>query len=134
MTNIYNPKKYGLLLAATLPAVIETDAENERMTEILNGLMNKGEENLSPEENRLFDLIVRLIEDYERKAHPIEPAPPYLVLQRLMEVRNVRQKDLLHIFGSDGIASEVVNGKRGISKAHAKALAEYFGVSVELFI
>jgi HTH-type transcriptional regulator/antitoxin HigA len=51
-----------------------------------------------------------------------------------MQARGVRQKDLLHIFKSDGIASEVINGKRSISKAQAKALAEFFDVSVDLFI
>jgi plasmid maintenance system antidote protein VapI len=30
--------------------------------------------------------------------------------------------------------SDLVNGKRGISKAQAKKLAEYFRISVELFI
>ena len=42
--------------------------------------------------------------------------------------------DLWKLFGSKGVASEVVNGKRGISKAQAKALAEFFHVSPELFI
>jgi HTH-type transcriptional regulator/antitoxin HigA len=46
----------------------------------------------------------------------------------------LKQSDLLHIFGSSGIASEVFNGKRAISKAQAKKLAEHFKVSVELFI
>ena len=37
-------------------------------------------------------------------------------------------------FGSKGIASEVLNGKRGISKTHARALADYFHVPADLFI
>ena len=51
-----------------------------------------------------------------------------------MEQRDLKQNNLLHIFGSSGITSEVVNGKRSISKAQAKKLAEFFKVSVELFI
>jgi HTH-type transcriptional regulator/antitoxin HigA len=46
----------------------------------------------------------------------------------------LRQRDLLGIFGSDGIASEVVNGKRNISRTQAKALAEFFYLPIELFI
>jgi hypothetical protein len=38
------------------------------------------------------------------------------------------------IFESRGRVSEVVNGKRAISKAQAKALGEFFKVSPELFI
>jgi HTH-type transcriptional regulator / antitoxin HigA len=38
------------------------------------------------------------------------------------------------IIGSKGVVSEVVNGKRSISKAQAKALGEFFNVSPLLFI
>ena len=51
-----------------------------------------------------------------------------------MEENGYKQSDLRHVFGSSGIASEVVNGKRSISKAQAKKLAEFFKVSIELFI
>ena len=130
----FDPRKYGFLLAQTLPAVIETEADNERMLEAVNQLMSKGEDRLAPEEQTLLRLMVRLIEDFEAQAYALEPGPPHLTLQRLMEARGLRQKDLLPIFGSDGIASEVCNGKRGISKTHAKKLAAYFGVPLDLLI
>jgi HTH-type transcriptional regulator/antitoxin HigA len=38
------------------------------------------------------------------------------------------------LFGSKGVASEVLNGKRSISKAQAKKLAAFFHVSADLFI
>lgn len=127
-------RKYGRLLAKTLPKPIETEAENERMLEVVNKLMSKGEEKLTPEENALLELLFTLIEKFEEEHYPIPEAPPDAVLRTLMEDRGLRQKDLIHIFGSSGIASEVVNGKRAISKAQAKALGEFFGMSAELFI
>ncbi|MEW6209677.1 MAG: helix-turn-helix transcriptional regulator [Acidobacteriota bacterium] len=36
--------------------------------------------------------------------------------------------------GSKGYASDIINGKREISKSQARKLAEFFNVSVELFI
>jgi HTH-type transcriptional regulator / antitoxin HigA len=39
----------------------------------------------------------------------------------------------LPVFGSQGIVSEVLSGKRSISKAQAKALGEFFKVSPTLF-
>jgi HTH-type transcriptional regulator/antitoxin HigA len=51
-----------------------------------------------------------------------------------MEQNDLRQADLMKIFGSRGRVSEVVNGKRAISKSQAKALGEFFKVSPELFI
>jgi HTH-type transcriptional regulator/antitoxin HigA len=51
-----------------------------------------------------------------------------------MEEHDLRQRDLLDILGSRGIASEVVNGKRAISKTQAKKLAALFHVPADLFL
>ncbi len=135
MAATYNPKKYGKLLAETLPAIIESEEENERTLEIVSRLMKKGEDNLSPEETSLFRLLVKLVEDFEETAYPMsENSTPLSTLKFMMEQHNLKQADLLEIFGSKGIASEVINGKRAISKTHAKKLAEKFKVSAELFI
>jgi len=129
-------KKYGMLLAETLPGIIETEEENERALEFVNRLMSKGEGNLSPEENSLLRLLVRLIEDFEEKAYPEvgSSSTPRDVLAFLMEQQGLKQKDLVDIFSSSGTISQVLNGAREISKAQAKALAERFKVSAELFI
>ena len=49
-------------------------------------------------------------------------------------VRGLKQADLLPVFKSSGYASDVISGRRAISKACARKLAAFFGVSVELFI
>lgn len=116
-----------------MPRVIETEEENDRMLAEVEKLMIKGE-NLSPEEDALLRLMATLIQDFEEKFYKPEEATPLEVLLHLMDVRDLKQSDLLEIFGSRGIASEVINGKRGISKTQAKALAKFFGVSLELFI
>lgn len=126
-------QKYGKLLARTLPAVIETEDEHEHFLAEIEKLIDK-EAKLSPEEDKLFDLMTALVESFEEKNYPIPDAPPHEVLQELMRSRGLKQRDLLDIFGSDGIASEVVNGKRNISRTHAKSLAEYFHVPADLFI
>ena len=93
----FDPRKYAVLLAQTLPAVSSTEADNERMLEAVNKLMSKGEDRLAPEERKLLRLMVRLIEDFEAQAYRIEPGPPYLTLQRLMEARGVRQGLTAHL-------------------------------------
>lgn len=117
----------------TIPQVIENDDELDRAEEIVTALLKKGE-NLSPEEDKLLDLLSDLIEAYEDKHYPIPDLLPHQTLKCLMEDHEIKQSALLPIFGSSGIASEVVNGKRSISKAQAKKLAAFFNVSVELFI
>lgn len=129
------PEKYGALLASTLPSVINDNDEHERVLGIVEKLMSKGEESLSPEEEKLLDLLANLIEEYESRIYPILPeSTPLEMLLFLMKENELKQKDLLEVFGSDGIASEVINGKRAISKTHAKKLAERFKVSADLFI
>lgn len=126
--------KYRRLLSRTLPGVIETEAENERMLAEIEKLLDKGEDSLTPEENKLLALMVRLVEDYEHEHYPMKNAAPHQVLQELMQARGLRQRDLITVFGSSGYASDVVNGKRGISKEQAKRLGEFFHVSPEAFI
>jgi HTH-type transcriptional regulator / antitoxin HigA len=117
----------------TMPVIIESEAENERMLKVIEKLMDKGE-HLSPEEEKLLKLLTRLVEDFEGRYYHPRDASPLEVLQHLMESRAVKQTHLWELFGSKGIASEVLNGKRAISKTHARALADYFHVPADLFI
>ena len=131
----YNPKIYGMLLADTLPAVIESDAEYERIEEVFDKLISKGEEKMSPEENRLFGLLANLLEEYEaRTLEPIPDFTPRELLASLMRTNNLKQTDMTETFGTQSIVSEVLNGKREITKLQAKALAERFAIKIEAFI
>ena len=116
-----------------MPVVIETEEENLRMLAIVEKLMKKGED-LSAEEEKLLKLLARLIEDFEQRYYQPPEAEPLEVLHHLMEARGVKPSQLWEVFGSKGIASEVLNGKRGISKTQARALANYFHVPVDLFV
>lgn len=131
-TTDLNEKTYAQLLGRTLPHVIRTDEECERLTGELMRLDER--ERLSPEEKELAELLTVLIDEYEERRYPIRKASPQQTLKHLMEARRLMQKDLWKVFGSKGITSEVFHGKRGISKAQAKKLAEFFHVSIELFI
>jgi HTH-type transcriptional regulator/antitoxin HigA len=128
-----DPTRYKRLLSRTMPVVIETEEENERMLAVVEKLMAKGED-LSPEEEKLLKLLAKLIQDFEETFYKPGEATPLEVLTHLMESRGLKQTHLWDVFGSKGIASEVLSGKRGISKAHARALADFFHVPAELFI
>ncbi len=125
-------KAYGQLLRRTLPHIIRTDDECERLTSELLRLDEI--EALSPEEKELAELLTVLIDAYEERRYPIPKSSPRQTLHHLMEARNLTQKDLWKIFGSKGITSEVFHGKRSMSKTQAKKLARFFHVSAELFI
>jgi len=125
-------KTYGQLLRRTLPHVIRSEEECERLTSELLRLDER--EDTSREEKELAELLTVLIDDYEERRYPIPKASPQQTLQHLMEVRSLTQKDLWKVFGSKGITSEVFHGKRSISKTQAKKLATFFHVSADLFI
>ncbi len=128
----FNSKIYGTLLAETVPTVIDSDAEYKRLEDIFAGLFK---ENRSLEEDKLFDLLANLLEDYENRTLPVlKESSPLDTLKFLMKENNLKQRDLVGIFSSQGIVSEVLSGKREINKKHAKLLAERFSVSVELFV
>ena len=86
------------------------------------------------EEDALLALLVSLIQAYEQRHYAMGEVSPDQVLRHLMEKRGLRQADLVPLFKSSGYVSDVVNGKRAISKAQARKLAAFFGVSAELFI
>lgn len=128
-----NPQKYGKLLSKTLPAIIKTEEENDRAISIVEELLSKGER-LSSEENALLELLGKLIADFEEKFYQPRDASPQEVLIELMNARGLKQKDLTEVLGSKSRVSEVISGKREITKIQAKGLADFFNVSAELFI
>ncbi len=134
MTTNYDPRLYGNLLVDYLPGVIQTEEENDRAIEFAGRLMKKGERR-SPEETKLLDLLITLIEAFEEKAYPMgETSNPAVAVRELMREHELKQTDMLEIFGSQGVVSQVLNGKREISKAQARKLSERFRLPIDVFI
>jgi len=125
---------YGHLLGQVHPTVPHTEEDNERLVAMVEELGQEGRI-LSPEQKELLELLLVLIQDFERAHYaPKRPARPHTMVRELMRANNLKPKDMHEIFGSKGTTSEVLRGKRGISKAAAKALAARFNVSTDLFL
>ena len=101
-----DPKRYGRLLARKLPAVIRTEEENERLIAELEQF-DKRHDELTPEEREYSELLTVLIEAFEDANYALEGSTSDSRLRSLMEEHGLRQRDLLDVFGSRGIASEV---------------------------
>jgi len=130
--SVLNPAKYGRLCGAVIPKAIENDEEFDRLTEQMEELDFK--ENSTPEEQALAAMLSVLVQDYDDKHHKLPETTPDRIVRVLMENRGLKQVDLLPIFGSRSVASDVINGKREPSKAHIRKLAEFFRVPAELFL
>jgi HTH-type transcriptional regulator/antitoxin HigA len=88
----------------------------------------------SPEEKRLIELLTLPIEDFEQKHYRFENATPVDILRHLVEANRLRRADLVDVFGTPSIVSEVLHGKWNLAMSHIVKLSKRFGVSPALFI
>src|ERR1700722_12092244 len=88
-------KRYGRPLAKAAPCVITTEEEHKRALATVESLLEKGERNMTPEEDALLDLLTSLIRDYEASAYPPRvKSRPHQMVAFLPEQRNLRPTDL----------------------------------------
>jgi len=129
-----NRQKYARLANRIVVKAIESEEEYDRMVAAVERLMDKGEANQSPEESALLETLAILIQAYDDRHHPLPETPPHRMLSYQLQSSGRSRQDLLPVFGTRGRISEVLNGKRAISKEQAKKLASFFKVSADLFI
>ena len=97
----------------------------------MNGLIDAG---AGAEDHPLAGLLAvlgGLIGDYDAQ-HRLPEAPPAAILRLLMEQHGLRQGDLPEV-GSQGVVSEILNGRRNLNLGQIRRLAERFGVAPATF-
>jgi HTH-type transcriptional regulator/antitoxin HigA len=113
------------------PKVIKTTAEHElaiaRIEELFTAKPGtpKGDE---------LELLILLVETYEAKEFPIDLPDPIEAIRFRMQQANLKQKDLIPIFGSKSKVSEVLNGKRELSLSMIRKLASELGIPTEVLL
>ncbi len=104
----------------------------------MNYLIDSGAGDESNPSTSLLDYVGELIERYENKHFnlnkEIEKVDACSMLKYLMGQHELKQKDLKPIFGSQGIVSEILNGKRQLTLKQIQKLSDFFNVSVQVFI
>ena len=107
----------------------EYDAAVERMNELLD--------EIGTDENHplysLLDTLGTLIEAYEEEHHAIPDANGAEVLRFIMDEHGLTQSELPEV-GSQGVVSEILNGKRELNVRQIRALAKRFNVSASAFV
>jgi HTH-type transcriptional regulator/antitoxin HigA len=124
-------KRLQALLSREKPEGISGERQNLLYIERLEKLTAK--KSVTTAEKKLIALLTVLIEEYEAKHDPVPNAEPRAIVRHLMEAHNLRQKDLLDVFGTESIASEIVRGKRELTKQHIRRLSNKFNVSPAVF-
>ncbi len=115
---------------------VQTEKQYDAALAFLTPLAVRAENRLDSGEKAYLAALSQFVEDYERDRHRIDTAglSPLETLTYLMRQNAMRPVDLGAVLGSRSLASQVLNAKRELSKAHILALAAHFRVAPGLFI
>lgn len=112
---------------------ISNEADYDRAVEQMNELIDIVGTNEDDPLYEFLDTLGTIIHAYEEKNFPMPAVNGAEVLEYLMEEHGLRQVDLSEV-GSQGVLSEILNGKRELNVRQIRALARRFGVSPTVFI
>ena len=87
----------------------------------------------TPEFDEL-DVLTTLVEAYEEKYYQIALPTPMSAIKFRMEQLGLKQSDLIPYIGSKSKVSEVLSGKRALSKQMIRALYEGLNIPLEVLI
>ncbi len=132
MTLTFDSDKYSSLLSQYQPRIIKNEDENEIFLEIVESLLSRN--NLTPEEDTLLELLVKLIEDFEQTHYQINASTPHSRLLHLMDARNLKPVDLVEIMDTIEIVTQILNNQLEITKKQAEDLGNFFHVNPSLFL
>jgi HTH-type transcriptional regulator/antitoxin HigA len=111
---------------------ITSERDYDFAVRALNALLDAGaadeEHKLAP----LVDALSEFIGDYDDVHYQLPEVAPADVLKYLMLENDVKQSDLTEI-GSQGVVSEILNGKRELNTRQISALSKRFNVSPAVF-
>jgi HTH-type transcriptional regulator/antitoxin HigA len=127
-----DPELYIHLIRQALPIPPETEEDDHRLVEILSGLDERND--LSPEEKTFAELLTIVIENFEDKHYALPKVAPHEALRALMEDRSLQHRDIAEVIGNKGLTTEILAGRRQISKAVARRLSDRLSVPVEIFL
>jgi HTH-type transcriptional regulator/antitoxin HigA len=126
-------KTWSVLQDQVFIKPIRSEDDYDKMVALANELadhLGAGEE--SPLHD-IFGVVTDLIEVWESHHVDIPMAEPRELLRYLMETHDLKQKDLADI-ASQTVISDILAGRRAISKNVAKALSVRFGMEISAFI
>ena len=128
------PKDYAGLCRTLTPRPIHDQAELENVTEITDAMA--GHE-LTPDQEDYFDLLCRLIEDYDKEHAQLDtPKVTALdALQHLLDANDMNAADLARLLDVHRtLGAMILRGERQLTLAHVRTLAKRFCVSADLFL
>lgn len=121
----------GLVRAFPLVS-IRDDAHLAEALVVIDALTDKAERSLA--EETYLGALTDLVETYEAAHVVIPPTTGVDALRYLMDENGLSQADLVPLFGTASVMSEVLAGKRRLSLSHITRLAAHFGLPADVFM
>ena len=112
---------------------IRNEREYNMAVKRLNELLDKIGDNEKHPLYGLLDTLGTLVHLYEEAHYPIPEATGAEVLRFLMDEHGLTQSGLPEI-GSQGVVSEILNGRRELNVRQIRALGMKFKVSAAVFV
>ena len=112
---------------------IRNEREYNAAVKRMNGLLDEIGTNEKHPLYSLLDTLGTLIHAYEEEHFHVPSPTGTDVLRFLMEEHGLAQSDLSEI-GSQGVVSEILNGKHELNVRQIRALAKRFKVSPAVFV
>jgi HTH-type transcriptional regulator/antitoxin HigA len=112
---------------------IRNEQDYQQMVQVANSLTDRLNGNQEDPLVDLLAILTDLIERWEVSNVTVPVAEPREVLRHLLETNGLKQKDLIGI-ASPTVVSDILAGRRAISKKVAKALALRFHTDVSVFL
>ncbi|MEH1821967.1 MAG: transcriptional regulator [Nostoc sp.] len=119
-------KKYIELLKCFPPRPVTSEEELLATLEVIDSLIDKGE--LTSDEQDYLNVLGTLVYEYEQKHHSIIDIHGIELLEALITEFSLRQQDLIPIFKTESIVSEVLSEQRKLTVNHIRKLAEFFHI------
>jgi HTH-type transcriptional regulator/antitoxin HigA len=112
---------------------MRNEREYDRAVKLLHELLDEIGANERHPLYSFMDTLGTLIEAYAEEHHPVPASTGADILRDMMAEHGLSQSELPEI-GSQGVVSEVLNGKRDLNIRQVRALAKRFHVSPAVFI
>ena len=115
---------------------IKTERQYDAAVGFLEKLAIRDEGSLDGGEQAYLEALTQFVGDYEDKHFrvEIEGMEPLDALKFLLHENGMKAIDLGKLLGNRSLASQILSGKRGLSKTHIRLLSERFKVEPGLFI
>ena len=123
---------YIELLQAFPPRPIKSQAEMWAVQQVIDSLLDRAEQ-LTPDESDYLNVLGTLVYEYEQTQEGLTDIYGIELLKVLIEERDFRQKDLVPIFKTESIVSDVLKNRRQLTTRHIQELAEFFHISPAAF-